>query len=122
MTRSNAKFKSMSSWKRRRFIPVLPSPGSPKELLHRDVLLAFKFSSIACCDNAAVRELIGASGHTSPTESSADPIGQGFNWTRLRRGMRDAQRNGACDGNRTEMGGLHQKGEPDTFYCSHRCL
>jgi hypothetical protein len=46
----------------------------------------------------------------------------GFSWTELRRGMRDAQRDGACDGNETEMGGLHPKGEPDTFYYSHRCL
>jgi hypothetical protein len=46
----------------------------------------------------------------------------GFSWAELRRGMRDAQRDGACDGNQTEMGGLHPKGEPDTFYCSHRCL
>jgi hypothetical protein len=36
--------------------------------------------------------------------------------------MRDAQRDGTCDGNETEMGGLHPKGEPYTFYSSHRCL
>ncbi len=36
--------------------------------------------------------------------------------------MGHAQGDGACDGNETEMGGLHPKGEPATFYCSHRCL
>jgi hypothetical protein len=47
---------------------------------------------------------------------------QGFSWAELWRGMGHAQRDGACDGNETEMGGLHPKGEPDTFYSSHRCL
>ncbi len=40
--------------------------------------------------------------------------------------MRDAQRDGPCDGSETrcvtKRGGLRPKGEPDTFYCSHRCL
>jgi hypothetical protein len=36
--------------------------------------------------------------------------------------MRDAQRDGACDGNETAMGGLRPRGEPDIFYSSHRCL
>ncbi len=36
--------------------------------------------------------------------------------------MCDAQRNQACDGNETVMGGLRPKGEPYIFYFSHRCL
>src|SRR5260370_14525193 len=46
----------------------------------------------------------------------------GFSRAELRRRMGHAQRNGPCDGNQTEMGGLHPKGEPDIFYSSHRCL
>ena len=46
-------------------------------------------------------------------------MGTRIQWTELRWGMRDAQRGGACDGNETDVGGLHPKGEPDTFYCSH---
>jgi hypothetical protein len=40
----------------------------------------------------------------------------------LRRGVCDRQRDGASDGNQTEMGGLHPKGEPDNFDSSHCCL
>ena len=35
---------------------------------------------------------------------------------KLRWRMRDAQRDRACDGNETEMDGLHPRGEPATFY------
>jgi hypothetical protein len=31
---------------------------------------------------------------------------RGFSWTRLPRGMRDTQRDGACDGDETQTGGL----------------
>src|SRR5882672_4674046 len=46
----------------------------------------------------------------------------GFSWTELRRRMRNTQRDGACDGNEAEMGGLRPKGEPVTFCDSHSCL
>src|ERR1700722_19625439 len=36
--------------------------------------------------------------------------------------MRDALRDRSSDGRKTEMVGLHARYEPDTFYCSHRCL
>jgi len=32
--------------------------------------------------------------------------------------MRDALRDRARDGKKTEMGELHPRGEPDTFYCN----
>jgi len=36
--------------------------------------------------------------------------------------MRDALRAGTRDENETGIGELRPKGEPDTFYFSHRCL
>jgi hypothetical protein len=36
--------------------------------------------------------------------------------------MRNTQGYGAWDRNGTEMGRLHPRCEPVTFYCSHRCL
>src|SRR5712691_11902301 len=60
--------------------------------------------------------------HVSDGVECRPGLAHGFSWTELRRGMRDAQRDGACDGNEAEMGGLHPRGEPDTFYSSHCCL
>jgi len=68
----------------------------------------------------AVDRSVGA--HVSEGVECRPGWTQGFSWAELRRGMRDAQGNGACDGNETEMGGLHPRGEPDTFLCSHSCL
>src|SRR5258708_35983898 len=45
----------------------------------------------------------------------------GFSWTELRRGVGHAQRDGACDGIQKEMGGVHPKDEPETFYLNHPC-
>src|SRR5207302_9932835 len=41
-----------------------------------------------------------------------------FSGTELRRGMRDARGDSACDGKETEMGGLPPRGEPDIFSCN----
>src|SRR5260370_20876153 len=60
--------------------------------------------------------------HVRDTVESRCGRTNGFSWTELRWGMRNTQRDGARDGNETEMGGLHPRGEPDTFLFSHSCL
>jgi len=78
--------------------------------LHEQISFSAAQLAASSAVNVARRE------HTPPLESSADPnghtdsVGQNYGG-----GMRDAQRDGACDGNETEMGGLRPKGEPEYF-------
>src|SRR6267378_8203222 len=106
-----------------RFNRSRPRTASSMPLLNKNIASyrwAFCMTAFLSAAWPRVRQLTWRVGtHVSDGVGCRPGWTHAFSWAELRRGMRNAQGDGACDGDETEMARLHPEGEPDIFYSSH---